>query len=158
MTPHIRDPHFTKPPAGVTLTDDVSFTVKLDRVTPEDCYKVSLMRATIYMPRNVVDAIKADQDVEARYEAACAKQLLEFLNMSEHKPARGLSWGATSLVGCLVDSGQAGVMENETGQMLDTICIGFSGLRNGPTMGAGYQIYSKAPDGRILFMNQWWIS
>ena len=168
---HIRPPQYVEPHPGATTSADSLFTITLDEVVIQDCYRVDLNRAVIFVPRELIDKIIASDPVtpdgeaarRARYQATCARELLVFLgvlpqNEVQRRRLPGISHNALSLIGLMLDSGQAGVMVKETNEMLKTICVGFSGHRRSPTMGMGFKIYAESPDSRGFLPITWWIS
>ena len=165
----IRPPQFKPPEPGVTINQ--SFNVTLEATPSGECISIVQGRATILIPRQVLEYVRAaapkkwttEQERLAFIRGNRAKALLQSLIPSMD------GFGCTSaqipasedflyLVGELLQSGQVAVVNNETRQRVSHIVVNFDGLRVGPLAGMGHISYSFTEQSAPFLRLSWWVS
>lgn len=166
---------FVPPEAGGLVHQ--SFEITLTELPRGGCISMPAFRATILLSRQLLEHLAAaippeSWSNEAEREALIVGRQAQFILRSTH-PDNGRFGcqryevvdsdamysidrvGANNLIGRLLESGQANVIEDSTGQRVERIIVTFNGLGKGTR---GYVNYTLRPHTIPFFSVAWWIS
>ena len=165
----IRPPQHPAPPAGTTVHEQ--FPITLDEVMNHDCVSLIHNQATLLISHPLLVQLKAnilsewttEEERQALIQGRQAKALLAQLTTNTDgfgcrtidPPAPNDSW---YLLGKLLDAGQIGVVDNETGQPLKEIVVTYSGIKSQPHGGFGQIMYAFTPRASPFLVLSWWVS
>ncbi len=166
----LRSPAFEQPKPGRTL--DVSFKVATEAI-PEGAQCVSVMQeqATVLIHRDILEYLKiskpaiakTDEEHMAMLHARRAEILLN--NLMNIKDDHNCSLvempfddDALYLVGELLKSGQAVVIDNGTNRPVEFVYVRYKAFVAGPLAGKGDILFSFAEKGSPFLTIRWWIS
>lgn len=166
----VRPPQFEVPKAGNTV--DKSFKVNLDGVAAGTrCVSIMQDQAIIRISRDLLDSLvknkpkvaKTEEDRTEMLHGDRALILLE--NITSIKDDLGcdiiqspLDSEAAYLVSALLQSGQAGVVDNETSWQKYTLYVRFKGVVVAPLMGKGDILFSFDERSHPFLTVRWWVS
>jgi hypothetical protein len=167
MTP-VRPPKFSPPSAGSNV--DKSFVVALDPKPSDECLSIIQGQATILISRGLLEELSAatperwetEEERLAVIHGNRAKRLLQDLKASAETGGKAgqtaLGNESRFLVAELLESGQAAVVDNETGQPVSQLVVSFHGVRAGPLSGMGFISFSFKGQLPPFFETGWWVS
>jgi hypothetical protein len=166
----LRPPSYEQPKPGRTL--DVSFKVQTEAI-PEGAQCISVMQehATILIHRDILEYLKIAKPVQERTDedhmAALYGRRAEILlnNLMNIKDDHGCALvempfddDALYLIGELLKSGQAVVIDNGTNRPVEYIYVRYKAFVAGPLAGKGDILFSFVEKGPPFLMIRWWIS
>lgn len=166
----LQPPQYDEPKAGSTI--DVSFKVTLEGIPAgADCISIMQEQGTILISRDILEYLKIAKPVEAKtdeermatFHSRRAQILLDnLMNIKDDHDCSLVEMpfddDAVYLVGELLKSGQAVVIDNGTGRPVEHIYVRYKAFVAGPLAGKGDILFSLAERSAPFLTIRWWIS
>ncbi len=165
----IRPPQFVHPAAGGT--DNESFQITLDGIPSSDCVSIIQGQATILISRKLLEHLsaakpekwKTEQERMALIRGARAQGILQSLTKSIDNDGcttvqTPVPDDSLYLISELLQSGQVGIIDNQTHKSVGHIFVNFSGFMAGPLAGRGHISYSFTQKSAPFLLLRWWTS